>query len=252
MVIFTGEQPGLQSSQSVPNNFYDSGTQVSVNAPRNIGFVKVSKDLSEVLSEGLSETGEFYTFGGGRVEQSNSGIHFVTDNATFEETYAHVKTFKLSSSILLEYEVWDATGVGDNGMDGAFWTYRYQRSEMMELDFNGTVLRGPWSVPHAMQFGISHNGIVRNGKAVIYSGNAEGLLRYEFCTGDNCGSTSITSTCGELAATYEANNCCGNPNNQYPNITGGTCLDAKKVFRANTCCPSQGGSPTRVIQIPTA
>ena len=59
-------------------------------------------------------------------------------------------------------------------------------------------------------------------------------------------------TCGDLANTYQANSCCGNPNNPYPPMINGTCRDAKALYQENKCCPSKGGSPTKIILFPTA
>lgn len=68
-VFFIGESPALDNSQ----------TGDSVNSPRNIGFTKVSKDLSTKLSPGDTETGGFYDFNGGWNEEDNEGIVWLTD-----------------------------------------------------------------------------------------------------------------------------------------------------------------------------
>ena len=50
----------------------------------------------------------------------------------------------------------------------------------------GQVVRPQWAPDWVMYFPVADSGIVRNGKAVMYSGNANGLLRYEICSGEDC------------------------------------------------------------------
>jgi hypothetical protein len=59
-----GENPALDNSQ----------TGEYLNAPRNIGFKKMSKDLDTVLSTGAAETGGYYSFDGQWTELSNEGV----------------------------------------------------------------------------------------------------------------------------------------------------------------------------------
>jgi hypothetical protein len=107
MVFFAGERPALDNSL-VGSNF---------NAPRNLGFVHVSADMQSVLSPGATETGGFYTFGGGWTAQENSGIVWLTDMtppATFAKAdwlgATRIKTARLSDDmIVVFYEVWSAT-----------------------------------------------------------------------------------------------------------------------------------------------
>jgi len=62
--FFLGENPSLDNSL----------TGDVLNGGRNIGFTKVSKDLSEKLSDGPVEEGGFYGFNGNWWDLKNEGI----------------------------------------------------------------------------------------------------------------------------------------------------------------------------------
>ena len=57
LIFFLGENPALDNSK----------TGEYLNGPRNIGFVKINSDL-EIISEGETEVGGFYTFQGAWTE----------------------------------------------------------------------------------------------------------------------------------------------------------------------------------------
>lgn len=54
-IFFVGENPSLDNSLAL-GGYVDS--------PRNIAFIKISKDQQEVLSDGEPEYGGYYSFNG--------------------------------------------------------------------------------------------------------------------------------------------------------------------------------------------
>merc|ERR1712154_409939 len=97
--IFSGEKDSL-------NNAKATGL---VNAPRNIGFVKVSSDLSTIKSQGSTQNGGFYSYSGSFVMQKNEGIRWLTNfspDATDESGWLHasrVKIAKISDYLILVF-----------------------------------------------------------------------------------------------------------------------------------------------------
>lgn len=134
-IIFAGEP---DSSGRAINNAR-VGTQL--NDARNIGLVQVistfekttgkgcevSDDL--VLSDGISESGGFYTFGGRWSKQRNSGVKWLTKYANKDISNAsRIKAVKVSDNkILLLWEKWTpgsyittyAMLIGDSGNPGS-------------------------------------------------------------------------------------------------------------------------------------
>jgi hypothetical protein len=83
-------------------------TGSSINAPRNIGFTKFTKDLSTKLSEGEKETSGYYSFHGAWVEMENEGISWLTNFESMRDSVSRLKIMKISSDyILLLFEIWD-------------------------------------------------------------------------------------------------------------------------------------------------
>lgn len=161
MALFVGEQPALDN------------TKIGhvLNAPRNLALVKVSKDLSTVLSEGPVEEGSFYNFGGELVSQRNEGVHWLTNQPGIDESITRPKTFKLSEDdILLTYEVWTPDD--------------YVRTEFLEINSAGQILRDKWKTCNSgMRVPTSDDGFMKDGKAVAYAGGPDGtIIRYEMCT----------------------------------------------------------------------
>lgn len=130
-----------------------------VNAPRDIGLVKVSSDLHTIMSPDTT----------GRP----TGVNFITNHSSREELGTRLKTFKLSSGrILISYEIWTQHG--------------YSRTELMELDKDGNVVRGKWDTCERMRLSPADDTLVRNGRGIAYAGSDEGLIRYEICAGAEC------------------------------------------------------------------
>ncbi|EIJ42777.1 hypothetical protein BegalDRAFT_1905 [Beggiatoa alba B18LD] len=114
-VVFAGEKSptGVALDNSRVGNY--------LNDPRNIGLVQVVKDFANVsttdnnvvpdglvTTNGLTETGGFYTFNGTWAAQRNTGIVWLTDYQ--DKTTANVsrlKSLKLNDgNILLLWELW--------------------------------------------------------------------------------------------------------------------------------------------------
>lgn len=168
LVFFTGEQAPLDNTK----------LGKWLNTARDIGFVKVSSDLRTIMSPGATETGR--TIGAGNwFDASNRGINFITNHSSKDESASRLKTFKLSSGrILLTYEIWTSTPHWKGGS--------YIRTEMMEVDKDGNVVRRKWDTCFKMQLPSADDPLVRNGKGIAYAGNDEGLIRYEICAGNEC------------------------------------------------------------------
>mmetsp|Transcript_95922 Transcript_95922/g.213440 ORF Transcript_95922/g.213440 Transcript_95922/m.213440 type:complete len:722 (-) Transcript_95922:18-2183(-) len=129
-----------------------------INAPRDVGFVKVSSDLQTIMSPN---------------DGSHTGLNYITDHSSKGESASRLKTFKLSSGrVLISYEIWTPS--------------KYDRTELMELDKDGNVVRGKWDTCEHMRLPPADDTFVRNGKGIAYAGSDEGLIRYEICAGAEC------------------------------------------------------------------
>jgi hypothetical protein len=130
------------------------------NAPRDVGFVKVSRDVRTIMSPNTTRT-------------KYTGLNYITDQSPTGESASRLKTFKLSSGrILISYEIWSPQF--------------YKRTELMELDKDGNVVRGKWDTCFKMQLPPADEPLVRNGKGIAYAGSDDGLIRYEICAGAEC------------------------------------------------------------------
>ena len=165
MIIFSGEKDSLNNSKA-------TGT---VNAPRNIGFVKVSSDLSIIKSKGITENGGYYSYAGTWTSQKNEGIKWLTNftpNQSDEDKWLHasrIKVAKLSNNlILIFYEVWASSG--------------YIRTEYMGINPFGkqTIRKQKAEFP----FRLTPTDIVEvsDGCAIFYDGTSrQELIRYSLC-----------------------------------------------------------------------
>merc|ERR1719424_37210 len=88
LTIFAGENPPLDNSKV--------GTYM--NMPRNLGLVKIGKDLNSktVKSTSATETGGFFTFGGTWSKQENKGIKFLTSFTSENQCVSRPKTARIS------------------------------------------------------------------------------------------------------------------------------------------------------------
>ena len=159
LVLFSSERPSLDNSLAVLNH----------NAPRNIGFVKVPRDMSDtsVLSDGPTETGGFYNFGGGWSPQENKGVNWLTQFTSMEENASRLKATKLTNGeILILFEIWTGT--------------EYVSSNMMTIDQDGEITRTPRAsrLPFHMPFADEVKSTNSN-TAVFFAGAEGKLVRYE-------------------------------------------------------------------------
>jgi len=163
LVIFAGEKPSLDNSMvGSPHN-----------APRNIGFVKVPRDMedSSVLSQGPVEEGGFYNFGGKWTPQKNEGVNWLTGWTNKEEDNAsRLKAVKIGNSegsmILVFFEKWTPKS--------------YVSTHLMGLNEDGEITH-PLATS-SYNFRIPFADEVRattDGTAVFYSGDGKNLVRYE-------------------------------------------------------------------------
>lgn len=178
LVFFAGEQPPLDNTKIGDY----------VNAPRDLGFVKVSKDLQTIMSPGDQETGGFYQYNGQWSSQTNAGINFITSSTSVDESVSRLKTFKLAANrILLTFEVWTRS--------------EFVRTEFMVVDATGAVLTNRWQTGFPMRLAIADDGAVIGGKAIAYAGTSEGsIVRYEICADASCsgsgGGAILAPSCG--------------------------------------------------------
>jgi hypothetical protein len=170
LVFFAGEQPPLDNSK----------VGAVMNVPRNLGFVKIGRDLSktEILSSGQTSAGGFYTFGGSWSKQENKGINFLTSYTSTDECVSRPKTVRISNGrILLLWELWSKDS--------------YVKSQAMVVDDSGTVIQQAFDIGYPLRLPVADNIVIINGKAVAYAGTREGqMIRYEICSSQQCKVTS--------------------------------------------------------------
>lgn len=97
-VFFVGENPPLDNQRA----------KGVIGTPRNIGFVKVSKqDTKEILSDGPTEYGGYFTFNGEWYEQEHRGIQWLTDNVDLDINVSRLKQISISEGEhFLIWETW--------------------------------------------------------------------------------------------------------------------------------------------------
>jgi len=206
LIFFTGEPPSLDSSTA-------ENHEVVIQMPRNLGWVKVHKDLSQrkVLSQGQSETGGFYGFRGGWTAQSHSGINWLTD---FKEKWLAIgkpKSVRLAPNrILLMWEQWHWRHMTEEDCDTmaepsfvdscksivtAEWYDKTSdgveniiRTQMMIVDDNVNVVKPMWSWEGGLVTPQGDAPRVVDGCAVIYTGdrNAKEIHRHKVCEDTSC------------------------------------------------------------------
>eukprot|EP00931_Biecheleriopsis_adriatica_P092967 TRINITY_DN6671_c0_g2_i8.p1 TRINITY_DN6671_c0_g2~~TRINITY_DN6671_c0_g2_i8.p1 ORF type:complete len:871 (-),score=95.55 TRINITY_DN6671_c0_g2_i8:91-2703(-) len=191
LLFFTGENPSLDMTKK-------GGTLA-----KQVGYVKLSKDLSEVLSGDNVEWGRFEMLGGW-ANLTQKGVKWLT-NYPEEQTWLNAFNLKTASlgqgRILLYWELWSKD--------------TYQKSQVMVVDEDASIVEGPWSLTERMAAGWSDNMYVErsHNKTFIFTGdcewncpiNAKGfpeyrgalantkcirtkcyMVQYELCAGANC------------------------------------------------------------------
>lgn len=184
LVFFAGERPPL-------DNLRVGGV---MNEPRNLGFVKVGKQLAQkvVLSSGAIESGGFYNYAGQWSTQSNSGINFLTSFSSVDESVSRPKTSRLAvGQNLLLWEVWTKTS--------------YVRTQAMVVDDNGAMLQPLLTSGYPVRLPIADDLRTVGDRAIAYAGTTSGqLVRFEICTGSNCPTGVAASTTQPLSTTAAA------------------------------------------------
>ena len=184
LVLFAGEEPSLDNRLTSSNH----------NAPRNIGFVKVPQNFGDksVLSQGPTEKGGFYNFGGGWSAQQNKGINWITKYKSMDENASRLKVTKLSNGqILVLFEIWTGT--------------EFVSSNIMTLDHDGKITRAPRPSAVAGFRMAPADEILSTGSntAVFYSGAEGKLVRYEVSltsSGPGGGKTVVKPTIAPTTA----------------------------------------------------
>lgn len=96
----------------MPSPMDSSKTGDYVNCSRNVGFVKVAKELDDtlncILSDGPVLEGGFFSFGGTWEKQTMKGIRWIT-KLQGEESASRVKTALVGDRVLILFEVWNKT-----------------------------------------------------------------------------------------------------------------------------------------------
>lgn len=174
LVFFAGEQPPLDNAK----------VGAALNSARNVGFVKVPRDLhsTEVMSPGPEELGGFYNFGGGWSEQRNLGVNFLTSQTNMDQSVSRLKTAHLESGrVLLMFEIWSRD--------------TYNRTEYLVVDQEGAIRVAQEPLGYNFQIPFADDPVVLNGRAVMYTGTTLGqLVRYELCATGTCPGPATTTT----------------------------------------------------------
>ena len=84
----------------MPRPLDSSKTGTYNNCSRNVGFVKISKDMKTFLSDGPEEKGGFFTFGGQWSELSNKGVRWLT-KLTGSDNASRVKCVQVKDKIIV-------------------------------------------------------------------------------------------------------------------------------------------------------
>lgn len=96
--------------ENIPNPLDSSKTGDYWNCSRNIGYVKVGKQLTQgqecILSDGPVQEGGFYTFGGTLQKQTMKGVRWLT-KFSGEENVSRLKSANFGQNILVIFEVWN-------------------------------------------------------------------------------------------------------------------------------------------------
>ena len=158
-VFFVGESPSLDNSKVGEN----------LNAARNIGFVKIDKNLSNILSIGKNEKGGFYDFGGKFNNQENKGIVWITQKTNKNNNVSRLKNARIGTNKnLLLFECWTP----DNYLYTAFAV----------CDDNGKLIIPETKVDYPIRLHKADNVFVINGKVLFISGKNGNKISYYIAT----------------------------------------------------------------------
>lgn len=163
MIFFSAEKMPLDNSKIGSN----------LNAPRNAGFVKVSKDL-EIISSGETEKGGYYTGSGEWREEINEGLNWLTEYDSMETNVSRIKAISLEDNTILVYwEIWTGT--------------EFLYNELMIVDSDGKVVKPKWRVDFPMRLSIQDELFLTEDNHVLaYTGTVAGqIVRFKLCLGED-------------------------------------------------------------------
>ena len=115
-----------------PESLNNQNTQNVLNGPRNLGFIKVSKDLESILSLGSEQRGGYFNLNGQFVDQKNEGVTWLTgfkDSQVAYITRLKAKRIEIDRNLLI-FEVWTQT--------------RFDYTGYLVVDDKGRPRNGPW------------------------------------------------------------------------------------------------------------
>jgi hypothetical protein len=126
---------------------------------KNVGFVKLKKDLSAIVSKGISEKGGFYTFGGNWSEQKNDGIVWLTKYMNPDkETAKFLKTARLENgNFLFLWELWAGS--------------KYQKTLAQITDKDGNSLGQQIELGNNVRLNRRDDLLVKSKQVLLFSGN---------------------------------------------------------------------------------
>jgi hypothetical protein len=131
IAVFAGERPSLDNRR----------TGATLNDPRNLGMLTVKRDFAAapmssvvpddlIVSPGNPEEGYYYTFGGAKTSQRNTGVRWLTNYTSTAENASRVKLHPLTTTdALILWELWDAN--------------TYQNTLAMSVRADGTITQQP-------------------------------------------------------------------------------------------------------------
>lgn len=157
LIFFAGEP------DSEGKSLNNSRIGANLNDARNLGMVIVKKDFTQgdaILSQGVNETGGFYTFLGTYSPQENKGIHWLTryENKALHNV-SRVKTASVGTDrIFILHEIWAANS--------------YSSTQLTLLQAStGQVIKSV-NIGPTLQLGWHDDLIVRDGVVYTATGNA--------------------------------------------------------------------------------
>ena len=108
VAVFAGERPSLDNRR----------VGSTLNDARNLGMVTMHRDFTssgspvvpddQVVYPGNPEESAFYTFGGVRTSQRNTGVKWLTNYANTSQNASRVKVHPLGNDALIVWELWTA------------------------------------------------------------------------------------------------------------------------------------------------
>lgn len=163
-VIFAGE---MHEGHSLDNRRIGK----NLNDPRNIGMVLVQKDFENasgegnevsddlILTSGITETGEFYTFGGQKVKQRNTGVVWLTNyRDKSKENASRIKAVPLADGhIIVLWEKWSDRS--------------YVNTYAMKITDYGEIVTPPVELGNMVRLNRTDDPMILGNKIYLAAGN---------------------------------------------------------------------------------